>query len=611
MDRDVQRMGAITGRVPLGLLLFAVCMYLAIQLSVVGVADIGGSSEAREAHVISEIVKNNEWVLPRRNGIIPSKPPLFHWIGAVISIGLGGVSELSVRAPSVLAGIFVVLCSGLCAFRLSSVISLPSRLVKPQHAFFMAAGVLSLTYGFYQMTCQAMVDMVFCACVWGALTSLLYSDGELWSARGRLSPRSLMGFWFFCALSALARGPAGPVLCVVLAGVGGWCAVGLKQAVVTALRPTFAWFLLAIPVFWYLCAYEKGGEAFLERQLFFENVKRLTGGEHINEEAWWFYGPSILRTTFPWGVLALSGGAFQVLQRKRVSGHARERVVLAIPLALLVAGVALLSIASGKRHSYLLPLMPLVAVELALLLSVVMDRQPQRTYARFLVACRRVRFVACAVAFLLFLSATLLMAGAFDVGALTGRVRYELLQLMLPIGAAFLLGLMFTKLVPAHGATRVVFTSWAALFSLMAVVVASGSSLKARFKDFRSMAAQIQEYNAAGRPLVVLKRNNYEEYFDPILYYLATPVRVVALSSGGFTCNSSEVYFTESSRLSELALPAGQQIAVIGVLREGRDSDLNARSGVQPAKHEIAVFRCHDTGRSVGSEGAQGMLFAS
>ncbi len=611
MDRDVQRMEAITGRVPLGLLLFAVCMYLAIQLSVVGVADVGGSSEAREAHVISEIVKNNEWVLPRRNGIIPSKPPLFHWIGAVISIGLGGVSELSVRAPSVLAGIFVVLCTGLCAFRLSSLISLPSRLVKPQHAFFIAAGVLSLTYGFYQMTCQAMVDMVFCACVWGALTSLLYSDGELWSARRRLSPRSLTGFCFFCALSALARGPAGPVLCVVLAGVGGWCAVGLKQAVVTALRPTFAWFLLAIPVFWYLCAYEKGGEAFLERQLFFENVKRLTGGEHINEEAWWFYGPSLLRTTFPWGVLALVGGAFQVFQRTRVSGHARERVALAVPLALLVAGVALFSIASGKRHSYLLPLMPLVAVELALLLSVVMDRQPQRTHARFLVACRRVRFVACAVAFVLFLSATLLMAGAFDVGALTGRVRYELLRLMLPIGAAFLLGLMFAKLVPAHGATRVVFTSWAALFSLMAVVVASGSSLKARFKDFRSMAAQIQEYNAAGRPLVVLKRNNYEEYFDPILYYLGTPVRVVALSSSGFTCNSSEVYFTESSRLSELALPAGQQIAVIGVLREGRDSDLAARSGVQPAKHEIAVFRCHDTESSVGRDGVQGLLFAS
>jgi 4-amino-4-deoxy-L-arabinose transferase-like glycosyltransferase len=597
--------------VPWGLLLFAVCIYLAIQISVVGVADIGGSSEAREAHVISEIVKNNDWVLPRRNGIIPSKPPLFHWIGAVVSSAIGGVSELSARAPSVLAGIFVVLCTGLCACRLNSLISLPSRLVKPDHAFFIAAGVLSLTYGFYQMTCQAMVDMVFCACVWGALTSLVCSDSELWSARRRLSPWSLTGFWFFCALSALARGPAGPVLCIALAGVGAWCAVGFKQAVVTVLRPTCAWLLLAIPVLWYLCAYEKGGEAFLERQLFFENVKRLTGGEHINEEAWWFYGPSLLRTTFPWGVLALGGGAFQVFQRRRVSGHARERVVIALPLALMAAGVALFSVASGKRHSYLVPLMPLVAVELALLLSVIIDRQPQRTHARFLVSCRRVRFVACASAFVLFLSATLLMAGAFDVGALTGRVRHELLALMLPLGVALSLGLMAAKLVPAHGATRVVFTSWAALFSLIAVVVASGSSFKARFKDFRSIAAQIHEYNTAGRPLVVIKRNNYEEYFDPILYYLASPVRVVALSSGGFTCNSSEVYFTESSRVSELAVQAGQQIAVIGVLREGTEHDLGLSGAVQKAKHEIAVFRCHESGSSLGREGAQGLLFAS
>ncbi len=44
--------------------------------------------EPREAVVVWEIYINGEWVLPLRNGTeIPSKPPLFHWLGAFVSYG--------------------------------------------------------------------------------------------------------------------------------------------------------------------------------------------------------------------------------------------------------------------------------------------------------------------------------------------------------------------------------------------------------------------------------------------------------------------------------------------------------------------------------------------
>jgi hypothetical protein len=43
--------------------------------------------EAREAIVVWEIVHSGEWILPLRNGqIVPSKPPLFHWCGAFLSL---------------------------------------------------------------------------------------------------------------------------------------------------------------------------------------------------------------------------------------------------------------------------------------------------------------------------------------------------------------------------------------------------------------------------------------------------------------------------------------------------------------------------------------------
>ncbi len=66
--------------------------------------------EPREATVVWEIYTTGEWILPLRNGhIIPSEPPLFHWLGALISLAWGTVNELTVRLPSALLAIVGVL----------------------------------------------------------------------------------------------------------------------------------------------------------------------------------------------------------------------------------------------------------------------------------------------------------------------------------------------------------------------------------------------------------------------------------------------------------------------------------------------------------------------
>src|SRR5215813_5945850 len=66
--------------------------------------------EPREAVVVWEIANNGEWILPLRDGTeIPSKPPLFHWLGALVSTALGRVDEFTVRFPSALLGLCGVL----------------------------------------------------------------------------------------------------------------------------------------------------------------------------------------------------------------------------------------------------------------------------------------------------------------------------------------------------------------------------------------------------------------------------------------------------------------------------------------------------------------------
>ena len=91
--------------------IFAGCAaYSVIQLCFIGLPSFIGGSEAREAQVIEVILRSNEWVLPLRNGIIPSKPPLFHWTGAALALIAGGVSEFLARLPSHLYALGVLVC---------------------------------------------------------------------------------------------------------------------------------------------------------------------------------------------------------------------------------------------------------------------------------------------------------------------------------------------------------------------------------------------------------------------------------------------------------------------------------------------------------------------
>src|SRR5687768_4136531 len=66
--------------------------------------------EPREAVQVWEEVHSGEWVLPLRNGReLPSKPPLFHWIGGATALVTGTVDEFAVRFPSALLATLAVL----------------------------------------------------------------------------------------------------------------------------------------------------------------------------------------------------------------------------------------------------------------------------------------------------------------------------------------------------------------------------------------------------------------------------------------------------------------------------------------------------------------------
>src|SRR2546426_6912149 len=74
-------------------------------------SDVYEGGEAREGLVAREMLRTGDWILPLWNGsVVPSKPPLFHWLAAA-AVGLtgAGVTEHTLRAPSIVLARLVVL----------------------------------------------------------------------------------------------------------------------------------------------------------------------------------------------------------------------------------------------------------------------------------------------------------------------------------------------------------------------------------------------------------------------------------------------------------------------------------------------------------------------
>jgi len=79
--------------------LFFVVIFFGLLVRLALAPPIWLHGEAREGLVVQGIVHNHEWILPSRNGEMPSKPPFFHWLAALPAF-VFGPSDWIVRLPS-------------------------------------------------------------------------------------------------------------------------------------------------------------------------------------------------------------------------------------------------------------------------------------------------------------------------------------------------------------------------------------------------------------------------------------------------------------------------------------------------------------------------------
>lgn len=341
------------------IIIFSILVFfssLVIFGSSLGSSPIYTRGEGREALVIQDMILQNNFILPLRNGEdIPSKPPMFHWTSLLASKLFGGLNEFTIRFPSFFYGSLALAVFFAFVASLSGV-----------QMGFLATLILGTSFEWIRSSTVARVDMAFTFWLMSGLVCLYFavkSSKRVW-------------VWFLLAGLSIAgailgKGPTAVLIAVailglyvLLAGEGSpW--QRLKRF---PFLPAIVSLSLAIIISgtWYYLAFLDQGDSFLTRQLFEENFTRVVSikGESRGHEKPFFYSfIHLLQAFLPWALLA----PFLLISFWR---NGKKLLLLTdngILFCLVWVGVFLLitSISLSKRSVYLLPALPPISYLLA------------------------------------------------------------------------------------------------------------------------------------------------------------------------------------------------------------------------------------------------------
>lgn len=530
-----------------------------------GLPQIWGSSEARESHVASIVRQTGDWVLPDRNGFVPSKPILHHWLIVLSSFATGAVDEFSSRLPSAVLSILLVIL----LYRFSR-----QFFPRGQSTWqITVVAILLTTYGFARMMNTSMVDMTFAFFVCVATAA---GFTAAFSEERRDGPWNL--FFLASAFAVLTKGPLGLILPVSMVGAALWRTKGLATGLKIGFRPRAAWLLpLLLPLPWYYLAYKRAQGAFVERQLIFENVQRFFGGTNVNYEPFWFYIPSVLTRGAPWSWLLLALLVWYFKKRRTFDEPVKEP----IEALLLAQGIALLffSIASGKRHSYLLPLYPMFSLTLGCLMQLWLGRDKslvdEARLTRMLTTVAKTLAGLTTVGTIVLL--TYLQFSSDPALMLAAQWIYSNFFLLM-VGPVVAVIYAFSRFRDTPAGINRTLCAFLAIFTLVLNLI---YGIRGEFKDYRGMAQQLRE--TAPNGTVVAVRDRWDELLDPIFFYFGRRIEVVPPARFISSCKHDQLYIARKNLLS------GYPQLRFGTLSEYREKVGNPKHIEDRA---IVVFRC-------------------
>jgi 4-amino-4-deoxy-L-arabinose transferase-like glycosyltransferase len=309
---------------------------LAVFFAGLGMPPLLDPDEGRHAEVAREMLVSGNWLTPTLDfQPYRDKPALFYWLAAA-SRAVFGVGEWAARLPSAVAACLAVVATAWWGARFFG------RLTGVMGGLILATSGIYVGLGRF-----VMVDMTF---TWW-LSAALFWGGAWFLAPARRRPPAWPAF-VFLALATLTKGP----LALVLAGLTFGSFVLHPRRGSRLRRAPLASGLVIVALLggsWYGACLVIAPD-YLSEFLWRDNLDRFftgAGGHADHAFAYLYWLPLVF---FPWSLYLPS--LFHHLRLRRATG-ASEFCVL-----WFATGFVFLSLSKGKLATYLLPLLPPLAL---------------------------------------------------------------------------------------------------------------------------------------------------------------------------------------------------------------------------------------------------------
>jgi len=302
--------------------------------------DLWTPDEPRYAQVAREMIETGSYALPHINGeIYPDKPPLFFWMIAGASFPFGDVNAFSARFPPAFFGFCLILLTYFFT----------RKIFDPLTAL-LAAVILFSTEGFFKTALSVHFDSILAFFTTASLFCFYC---------GYIDKKNRAYFllsWLFMGLAVSTKGPVGLAVPLVSIVTFLLCHKDFKTlkrfSVVTGL------FIVAgIVACWLLPACIGGGEGYTNNILLKQTFGRLVKS-YSHQKPFYYYIYKFPFHVMPWS-LFIPGACYYFWKQRR------EIPEIRFPLVWFAAPFIFLSMVSGKRGLYLLPLYPASAMLMA------------------------------------------------------------------------------------------------------------------------------------------------------------------------------------------------------------------------------------------------------
>lgn len=322
--------------------------------------EVTGILEARVAITAREMWRSGEWILPTMNGEFRlQKPPLTYWLPMVAASARGTFDEWTLRLPFAVLGVATLFF----AWRTASLRG------GSRHGLLCALVLLSSPL-FMKEFRLAAADPALCFAVVGAWWCQAEGRARMRPHAGVSGPGRLptLGFWFFTAIGAIAKGPV--VLAWVLLPALVEAAVTRSRAPLRALwSGTGLTLFLVLSLAWPALVTDVVGVKVVW-QWFLESFGKVLPSDGVengyayqrHSESWHYY-LARLSGYFGFWTVALPIALWRLAQGLRERSKASsgsERIgdrPDAAPLFQLSVMLGFFSLVEEKKSAYVLPLL--------------------------------------------------------------------------------------------------------------------------------------------------------------------------------------------------------------------------------------------------------------